>query len=290
MLVALLVAVFLVSHVIGDPVNAMVPPDASEASREALRESLGLTGTLWEQFVSFVNRTLTGFGDSFWQRENSLGLVLSRLPASLYLAGATLLLAIPSALFMGAWAALHRRGVLTRAIDVLSLGGVSTVDFWLGYMLILVFGVQFGLLPTGGYGTWLHVILPATALAFRPMGLIAQFTRASFEDEYEKLYVPQLRAKGLPERRVLAHVLKNSSIPILTLSGGEFVALASGQLVIETIFAWPGMGRMVIQAVGQRDLFLIEAGVFVIGGVVLIANLLVDVTYAALDPKIRYGS
>ncbi len=285
---ALLVAVFLVSHVIGDPINAMVPPDATEEVRESLRESLGLTGSLAEQFGNFVRRVLSGFGDSFWQRTPSLGLVISRLPASIYLALATLFLAVPVALGLGAWAARHPRGLVTRGIDIFSLGGVSTVDFWLGFMLILLFGVYLGWLPTGGYGSAKHVVLPALALAYRPMGIIAQFTRSALLDEYQKTHVALARANGLPERRVFRHVLKNASIPILTLAGDEFVHLASGQLVIETVFAWPGMGRMVIQAVGQRDLFLIEAGVFVIASVVLLANLLVDVTYAALDPKIRY--
>ena len=285
---ALLVAVFLVSHVVGDPINAMVPPDATEEARESLRESLGLTGSLAEQFGNFVRRVLSGFGDSFWQRTPSLGLVISRLPASIYLALATLFLAVPVALGLGAWAARHPRGLVTRGIDIFSLGGVSTVDFWLGFMLILLFGVYLGWLPTGGYGSAKHVVLPALALAYRPMGIIAQFTRSALLDEYQKTHVALARANGLPERRVFRHVLKNASIPILTLAGDEFVHLASGQLVIETVFAWPGMGRMVIQAVGQRDLFLIEAGVFVIASVVLLANLLVDVTYAALDPKIRY--
>lgn len=285
---ALLVAVFLVSHVIGDPINAMVPPHATEEVRESLRESLGLTGSLAEQFGNFVRRVLSGFGDSFWQRTPSLGLVISRLPASIYLALATLFLAVPVALGLGAWAARHPRGLVTRGIDIFSLGGVSTVDFWLGFMLILLFGVYLGWLPTGGYGSAKHVVLPALALAYRPMGIIAQFTRSALLDEYQKTHVALARANGLPERRVFRHVLKNASIPILTLAGDEFVHLASGQLVIETVFAWPGMGRMVIQAVGQRDLFLIEAGVFVIASVVLLANLLVDVTYAALDPKIRY--
>ena len=285
---ALLVAVFLVSHVVGDPINAMVPPNATEEARESLRESLGLTGSLAEQFGNFVRRVLSGFGDSFWQRTPSLGLVISRLPASIYLALATLFLAVPVALGLGAWAARHPRGLVTRGIDIFSLGGVSTVDFWLGFMLILLFGVYLGWLPTGGYGSAKHVVLPALALAYRPMGIIAQFTRSALLDEYQKTHVALARANGLPERRVFRHVLKNASIPILTLAGDEFVHLASGQLVIETVFAWPGMGRMVIQAVGQRDLFLIEAGVFVIASVVLLANLLVDVTYAALDPKIRY--
>ena len=288
MLAALLVVVFLVSHVIGDPVDAMVPPDASEEVRESIRESLGLTGSLAEQFGDFVGRVAGGFGDSFWQRVPALGLVLSRLPATIYLAAVTLFLAVPVALGLGAWSARNPDGWLTRAIDVFSLGGVSTVEFWLGFMLIILFAVQLGWLPTGGYGTPAHVILPAFALAYRPMGLIAQFTRSALLDEYQKPYVALARANGLPERRVFRHVLKNASIPILTLAGDEFVHLANGQLVVETIFAWPGMGRMVIQAVGQRDLFLIEAGVFVIGSVVLLANLLVDVTYAALDPKIRY--
>lgn len=286
---AAFVLLFVIGSVIGDPVDLMLPVEASQALREELRRSLGFDQPLHLQFVSFMKRVSEGFGNSIWQSVPALPLVMSRLPFTLYLAGVALLIALPTSLALGAWAALRPRSLADRLINVFSLGGVSVVDFWLGLMLILVFSVQLGWLPTGGYGGGAlpYVIMPAVTLAYRSIGRLAQFTRSALLDEYAKPYVTMLRAKGMSEQRVFLHTMKNAAIPVITLSGDEMASLVNGAIVVETVFSWPGIGSLLLQAIGQRDLFLIEAAVFVMTMVIIVINFLIDLTYAYLDPKVR---
>ena len=281
--------VFFIGTVIGDPVDLMLPVEASEAVREDLRRSLGFDQPLPAQFVDFMARVASGFGNSIWQGVPALPLVLNRLPYTLYLAAVALAIAVPMSLALGAWAAVRPRSIADRFINVFSLGGVSVVDFWLGLMLVLVFSVQLGWLPTGGYGggSFAYVILPAITLAYRSIGRLAQFTRSALLDEYAKPYVSTLRSKGMSERRVFRHTMKNAAIPVVTLSGDEMASLINGAIVVEAVFSWPGIGSLLLQAIGERDLFLIEAAVFVMTMVIILVNLLIDATYASLDPKVR---
>jgi peptide/nickel transport system permease protein len=170
------------------------------------------------------------------------------------------------------------------------LGGVSTADFWLGLMLILLFAVRLGWLPTSGFGGLQFVLLPALALAFRPLGRISQVVRSAMLDQFSQPYVVTARAKGLTERIVVyLHTLKNAAIPITTLVGDEAASLLNGAVVIETVFGWPGVGILLIQAIERRDLPLIEASVIVIAVMIVTVNLLVDLTYSFMDPRVRYG-
>jgi peptide/nickel transport system permease protein len=174
-------------------------------------------------------------------------------------------------------------------VTLVSLTGVSTADFWLGLMLILVFAVRLTWLPTSGFGGVEYVILPALALAFRPLGRVSQVVRSSMLDELNKNYVTTARGKGLRERGViLFHTLKNAAIPIITLSGDEAAALLNGAVVIETLFGWPGVGVLLIQAIEHRDLPVIEAAVITIAVMIVTVNLIVDLIYARIDPRIRY--
>lgn len=288
-ILAAFLLVFVIGTVIGDPVDLMLPVEASDAVRDELRRSLGFDQPLHIQFYNFLVRVSQGFGESIWQSVPALPLVLSRLPNTLYLAGVALLIAVPASLVLGAIAAIRPRSFADRVINVFSLGGVSIVDFWLGLMLILIFSVQLGWLPTGGYGggSFAYVILPAVTLAYRSIGRLAQFTRSALLDEYAKPYVATLRAKGLSEKRVFLHTMKNASIPVITLSGDEMASLVNGAIVVETVFAWPGIGSLLLSAIGQRDLFLIEAAVFVMTVTIIVINFLIDLTYAWLDPKVR---
>jgi peptide/nickel transport system permease protein len=178
---------------------------------------------------------------------------------------------------------------MDRIVTVVALGGVSTADFWLGLMLILFFAVRLGWLPTSGYGGAQYVILPAIALAFRPLGRISQVVRSAMLDQFGQPYVTTARAKGLTERVVVyLHTLKNAAIPIATLVGDEAASLLNGAVVIETVFGWPGVGILLIEAIERRDLPLIEASVFVIAVMIVTVNLLVDVVYTFLDPRVRY--
>jgi peptide/nickel transport system permease protein len=200
-----------------------------------------------------------------------------------------LLIAIPLALFLGIISAIRPRSIADRSVTVVSLAGVSTADFWLGLMLIILFAVELGWLPTSGYGGPSHVILPALALAVRPMGRISQVVRSAMLEEMAKGYVTTARAKGLRERVVvLRHTLRNAALPILTLMGDEAAVMLNGAVVIETVFGWPGIGILLIQAIERRDLPLIEAAVISIAVMIVTVNLIVDLMYSWFDPRVRY--
>jgi peptide/nickel transport system permease protein len=290
-LLGLIVVVFFMTHLVGDPVDLMLRPEATEEQRQALRERLGLNDPILIQFGRFVSGAVRGdFGESIWQRVPALPIVLNRLPATLYLTSATLLLAVPLSILLGIISAIRPGSIGDRVVTVVSLGGVSTADFWLGLMLILFFAVRLGWLPTSGYGGFQFVILPAVALAFRPLGRISQVVRSAMLDQFGQPYVTTARAKGLTERVVVyLHTLKNAAIPVATLVGDEAASLLNGAVVIETVFGWPGVGILLIQAIERRDLPLIEASVIVIAVMIVTVNLVIDLTYSFLDPRVRYG-
>jgi peptide/nickel transport system permease protein len=285
------VVVFFMTHLVGDPVDLMLRPEATEEQRQALRERLGLNDPIFVQFGRFVSGAVRGdFGESIWQRVPALPVVLDRLPATLYLTSATLLLAVPLSIVLGIISAIRPGAIVDRVVTVVSLGGVSTADFWLGLMLILFFAVRLGWLPTSGYGGFQFVILPAVALAFRPLGRISQVVRSAMLDQFSQPYVITARAKGLTERVVVyLHTLKNAAIPVATMVGDEAASLLNGAVVIETVFGWPGVGILLIQAIERRDLPLIEASVIVIAVMIVTVNLVIDLTYSFLDPRVRYG-
>ena len=291
-LAGVLVIVFFIGHGIGDPAKLMLPPEAPMEQYLELRESLGLDDPLHIQFFRAARGWVTGdFGESLWQKVPSLPVALQRVPASLYLTFCTMLLALPLAVVLGTISAVKPRSWADRALTVLSLGGVSTAEFWLGLMLILIFAVQLGVVPTSGYGGLQFVILPAMALAFRPIGRVAQVARGAMLDQMSRPYVTTARAKGLPERvAIFYHALKNAAIPIITLCGDETAALLNGAVVIETVFGWPGIGSLLIQSIGRRDLPLIEATVFIISIMIISLNLIVDLIYTRIDPRVRFGA
>lgn len=286
-LVAVLVVVWFVVNAIGDPARLILPPSASQQLYEDTRQAMGLDDPLWMQFWRSFSGWLKGdFGQSAWQNVDAMPLVLERLPATLLLTVATLVVAVPVAMALGVISALRPDGLLDRVLTTISLAGVSIADFWLGLMLILVFGVQLDLLPTSGYGGLEYVVLPAAALALRPLGRLAQVARSALVEEMQKPYVITLRAQGMPERTIVRrHALKNSLIPIITVGGDEIATFLNGAVVIETIFAWPGVGGLFIQAIERRDLPLVTACVFVIASMVITVNLLIDLAYAWIDPR-----
>lgn len=288
---AVIALVFLAGRMIGDPARLMLPVDAGPEQFASLRDSLGLNEPLHVQFWEFVKGAVQGdFGDSYWQKTPALDLALARLPNTMFLAAITLSLAFPLAVVMGAAAALKPGSLLDRTVNIISLGGVSIVDFWLGLMLILIVSVQLNWLPTSGFGGLKFAILPALTLMVRPLGRIAQIARSAVMDELSKPYVKMARAKGLSDNRTLfRHALKNAFIPIVTISGDETTSILNGAVVVETVFAWPGVGLLLIQAIERRDLPLIEALVFLVAILIILANLIIDLTYAYFDPRIRYS-
>lgn len=287
---AVVCLVFFVGRVLGDPVRIVVGLEAPEHRIQQIRDSLHLNDSLPVQLGRFAVGAVRGdFGDSFWQKTAALPLVLERLPATLYLTGVALLLAVPLAIPLGAIAALKPRSIADRLINVVALGGVSIVEFWLALMLILVVAVQLGWFRTSGYGGIEFVILPALTLAYKPFGRISQLARSAMLDELSKPYIKATRAKGLSEMRVVfTHALKNAAVPIITISGDELASMLNGAIVVETVFGWPGVGLLTIQAFERRDLPLVEATVFVVVVMIIVTNLVVDISYTYLNPRIRF--
>lgn len=290
LLVALSIAIFFATHLLGDPASLMLRPEATAEQYEQLRENLGVNDPLPEQFFRYMGNLARGdFGVSIWQGTPALAIVLERLPRTLYLAGVTLGVAVPLSVLLGIVAALRPRSIIDRVVNLISLAGASIADFWLALMLILVFAVELRWFPTSGFGGVSFVILPALALALRPMGRISQVVRSSMLEEAGRAYVTTARGKGLAEPAVtLFHTLKNAAIPIITLTGDEAAALLNGAVVIETVFGWPGVGILLVEAIQKRDLPLIEACVMVIAIMVITLNLCIDLLYSALDPRVRY--
>ncbi|BBY86331.1 ABC transporter permease [Mycolicibacterium tokaiense] len=286
-MLVVLVLVWILVNQVGDPARLILPPSADQQLYLDTRAAMGLDDPLLEQFWrSFSGWLQADFGNSLWQKVPALPLVLDRIPATLLLTLCTFLIAIPLALALGVVSALRPDGLLDRVLTTVSLAGVSIADFWLGLMLILVVGVQFHLLPTSGYGGLEYVILPALTLAFRPIGRLAQVARSALVEEMQKPYIVTLRAQGMSEGRIIRrHALKNSMIPIITVGSDELASFLNGAVVIETIFAWPGIGSLFIQAINRRDLPLVLACVFVIAAMVILVNLVVDLAYAWIDPR-----
>ena len=283
-------AVFVIGRVVGDPVRIVIGIEAQEERIQQVRDQLGLNDPLPVQYWRFISGAFRGdMGDSFWRKEPTMPLVLERLPATLYLGGITALLAFPLAITLGATAALKPHSWVDRLINVTALGGVSVVEFWLALMLILVVAVQIGWFKTSGYGGAEYVILPALTLAYKPIGRISQMTRSAIIDELRKPYIKAARAKGLSEKQVVfTHALKNAAIPIITTTGDEIATILNGAMVVETVFGWPGVGLLTINALTRRDLPLVEATVFVVTGMIIITNMLLDVAYTYLNPRIRF--
>jgi peptide/nickel transport system permease protein len=288
--VVVVILVFVAGRMIGDPAEMLLGLLVPQARVDALRESLGLAEPIHVQLGRFLlNAARLDFGESFLHRTPALQVALERLPATFYLAASAFLLAGPLGLLIGSLAAWKPGSLIDRIANVVSLGAVSIVDFWLALMLIIIVSVTLGWLPTSGYGEPRHVILPAIVLAVRPLGRIAQITRSSMLDELSKPYIKMARAKGLSEERtVFTHALKNAFIPIITLSGDEITSMLNGAVVLETVFAWPGVGLLLVQSIQRRDLPVVEALVFLVAIIVVVINLLVDLSYAYLNPRVRY--
>lgn len=303
LLLIILSFVFIAGRSIGDPARLILGAEADEASIQLLRKTLGLEDPLYQQYFRFLAGAVQGdFGVTYRFAMSrpiahggmppghaALPLALERLPATFYLAAVAIGLAIVTALPMGIVAALRPRSLIDRVINVVSLAGVSIVEFWLALMLILVFAVHLGWFYTSGYGGFYYVALPAVALAFRPIGRITQMVRSAMLDELAKPYVVAARSKGLSRTRIaLVHSLKNAAIPIVTIIGDELANILTGVIIIEFIFAWPGIGQLTLDALSRRDLPMVQAAIFVLVVLVMITNLLVDVAYTVLNPKVRF--
>ena len=284
-----LTAVFGMVRLTGDPVLLFMPMDIQAKDVNEFRERLGFNDPLALQYGRFLGAAVRGdFGESLRYRRDALGLVLERLPATLLLAGAALALTAVVAVPLGVLSAVRRDTAFDHVATTVTVLGQATPGFWLGLMLIYVFAVQLRWLPTGGMGTIAHVVMPAVVLASFYSARVARLTRSAVLDTLGEDYVLTARAKGLAESRVIGkHTLRNSAIPIVTLAGLEAGQLLGGAVVTETIFAWPGLGRLTVQALLNRDFPVVMAAVSFTSIVYTLMNLIVDLAYGWLDPRVR---
>lgn len=284
------IMVFFVLRTIGDPARLMLPLEASEEQIQALRTRMGFDQPIPVQLARFLADGAHGdFGVSVWQGVPALPLVWSRFGATVYLTICVVSFSILIALPLGTIAALRPRSLIDRVATVLSITGLSMPTFWLALMLILWFAVGLRWVKTSGYGGLEFVALPVLALCTVHIGRISQVVRSCMLDEMSRAYVTTARSKGLSERTaVFGHALRNAAIPVLTLTADEIAGLVNGAVIIEYIFGWPGIGQLALQAIERRDFPLVQADVILVATVVVFINLLVDLAYAYLDPRIRY--
>ena len=305
-LLAMSLLVFVGVYAVGNPIDILINPQADQMDRERAIAALGLDKTLPEQYLGFLGGALRGdLGRSFVHSTPALSLILERMPATLELAMAAMLIAIVLGIPLGLWAGLRPNGFSGRAIMAGSILGFSLPTFWVGLMLIMVFSVMLGWLPSNGRGptTLLfglipvsflsldglrHLAMPATNLALFNLALLIRLTRAGAHEALLQDYVKFARAKGLTNARVIGvHVLRNILIPVVTVIGLQFGALIGFAIVTESVFAWPGMGKLLIDSIGVLDRPVIVAYLLVIVTLFIVINLIVDVLYSALDPRVR---
>ena len=282
---------FIVLRTSGDPVVALLGADALPAEIEHFRELWGLDRSLFTQYVSYVGQMATGqFGISLRDSRPVLEIILERLPATVELGLAAFAIAAVIGIPAGIVAALQRGKLTDRIVMVFAVFGFALPNFFLGILLILLFSLYLQVLPSSGTGTFLHLIMPAATLATFTAGTLARFTRSAMLEVLERPYMRAAAAKGVPFwKRVLLHALPNAAIPIVTVIGLNLGQLVAGAIVVESVFAWPGIGRLLVVAVSQRDLAVVQGLVLVIAVTMVLANLAVDLLYGLLDPRIREG-
>lgn len=284
--------VFAIIHLVpGDPVLAMVGAEAARADIELMRERLGLNRPLPVQFADYLGGVAQGdLGTSIRTGRPVLEEVAARFPRTLQLALVALGISMFVGIVLGVTAAVFRGTWIDSIAVLIAIVGVSAPTFWIGLALIFVFAVDLRWFPTGGAETWKHVVLPAATLGFHYAAVIARVTRSSMLDVLADDYVRTARAKGLAAWRViLQHALKNALIPTITIVGLQFGALISGSIVVEVVFSWPGLGLLLITALNSRDYPVVQACILTIATAFILVNLIVDVLYGVVDPRVRYG-
>ena len=282
--------VFVILHISGDPLALLMPQDAPPSDIEEMRRSLGLDKPLIVQYGLFLKNAAQGnLGVSYHHGQPTLKLVLERLPASLELVVTTILISLILAVPIGVLAASRRGTTVDRASLLGSLIGISAPPFWIGIVFILIFSVELQWLPSSGRGTWAHLILPAGSLALYRLALFIRLIRAGMLDIMTMDFIRTARSKGVSEQKVIyKHALKNTLIPFVTIAGMQMGSLLAGAIVTEKVFAWPGMGRLFLEAIGVMDFPVIIAWALVTSTIFLTVNLAVDIIYVWLDPRIRH--
>jgi peptide/nickel transport system permease protein len=283
------IVIFLISRLSGDPVQILLPSDATPQMIADTKRGLGLDLPLWRQYLIFAWDALGGdFGRSYRWQMPALRLILDRLPATIELAICGLIFSIAIAVPVGVLSAVRPGGWIDRFGRVFAMLGQAMPAFWVGLLLILFFAVQLNWLPAFGYGGVSHIIMPAVALGWYPVAAQTRIVRSAMRDVLDSDYIRLSRALGTPERLIVwKYALRNAAVPLLTMLGVYFAAMLGGAFVVETIFAWPGVGRTVVEAVFSRDFPVVQAGVLFTSILFVLSNLLVDLTYGIVDPRIR---
>ncbi|UEM24500.1 glutathione ABC transporter permease GsiC (plasmid) [Skermanella mucosa] len=289
LVISLLVFAFV--HLLpGDPARLVAGPDATPQDVANVRQSLGLDRPLWEQYAVFLGNAVQGdFGISLKTRRPVIEEIGERLMPTFWLTVVSMVWATVAGLLIGVLSAVRRGRWQDYTGMLVAVSGISFPSFWLGLLLIDAFSVQLGWLPTGGYGTWQHFVMPAFTLGLGVAAVMARFTRSAFADIAREDYVRTARAKGVPERLVVwKHTLRNALVPVITMVGLQFGFLLGGSIVVETVFSWPGLGRLLVDSVSYRDYPVIQAEILLFSIEFILINLAVDVLYALANPEIRY--
>jgi ABC-type dipeptide/oligopeptide/nickel transport system permease component len=290
-LIGVATLVFSLIHLVpGDPAQAMMGDGASPQDVAELRKNLGLDQPLLTQYASFLRHAVKGdLGTSFRTGQPVTQMVIERMPATAELAIASMIVAIVIAIPLGVIGAVFRGTAADYGAMTFALAGVSIPNFWLGPMLAILFSVELGWLPVSGRGTLAHLVLPAISLGLALAAILARMTRASLLEELNELYVRAARARGVSRAAAITtHALRNSMVPLLTIIALQFGAVLTGAVITETIFAWPGIGRLLIQSIGFRDYPMVQGCILLIAVTYVTVNLITDLMYGVLDPRIRY--
>ena len=291
MILGITIIIFIITNVVGDPVALLMDPEAPKAEYEMLRHQLGLDQPIYMQYWAFLKNFVRGdFGRSFQFEEPAMQLVWQHLPATLELTLSAMFFAVLVAIPVGIISAVKPYSLLDRVGRFVALAGQAAPGFWLGIMAILFFSVEMKWLPASGRGGISHLILPAVTLGFYAMAAILRLTRSAMLDVMDKDYVRTARIKGLGEGKVIIkHAFKNALIPVITIVSLFLGRLLGGAVVTETIFAWPGLGRLAVQAIGSSDFPVVQAAVFMMSVMFIGINLVVDLLYGLIDPRISYN-
>lgn len=284
--------VFFITRLTGDPVSIMVSPDASQEQIDAIRKTMGFDKSLAEQYVIYLKNLIhLDFGTSIRYRASAFDLIAERLPATMRLAGVALVMSLAIAIPVGTFSAWKRGTAIDQGIMALAMAGQAMPVFWVGILMIMLFSVKLGWFPTGGYGdgNLKYLILPAIALGLRLTALVARLLRSSLIEVMGADYIRTAKSKGMLEKQAIwKHAFRNSMLPVVTVIGLQMGSLLGGSVVTETVFAWPGVGQLLVQSITNRDFPVVQAAIIMLAGVFIMINLAVDILYIFIDPRISY--
>lgn len=291
-ILAVITFAFVVLRMSGDPAQVMLGPDVPQEAVDAFRKAWGLDQPLWIQYFGYLKSILSGdFGVSMRDKSPAIQLVLERVPATLQLTIPALLLKLAFGIPAGVYAALHRQSFIDRGVILGAILGFTIPSFVMGLLLVLVFAIILGVLPSGGHDTWQHGILPTLTMSIGGIGILARFSRSAMIEVMGQPFIRTASAKGLKWRDVVwNHALPNAAVPIVTIVGFMVGSLIAGAVVVESIFSWPGIGRLLVVSVSNRDLAVVQCILLVIAAAMVVSNLTVDLLYGWLDPRLRSAS